>query len=780
MIGENSVHVNTVDVVGNTWLSEDLQKDLGDETVLSLSPTGVSLECSVVIVEEPVADCPVTESKPTSALFVNAVLVEDVVLKPHSQQLVEMTYECNPEKLVSDLLLFEPTRPMPRECLVGRSAHYNEAATRKIYCNVVNTGKEEVTLKKNLVMGEVSEIDAANAKFDEEIANFVPLDLEQVRMRSREFKPEPEISRMISNDNLTNEQRKMLQFVLSMHKDVFQSADGTLGRTKLVEHSVQTNDHNPIATKQYPIPTVAVDEIRSQTAQMLKDNVIRPSKSPWRSPVLLVKKKDMSGKVVGYRFCIDLTKVNAITVKDSYALPLIGKTTDALCGAKFFSNGDLDRAFWQVGLREQDKEKFAFVVDGKLLEPNVMPFGSMNAPSTFQRLVDRVLYGLTWKQCLVYLDDILIFSVSFEQHLCDIHETLSRFKCANLRLKPSKCHFARTDVDYLGFKISHQGIQASEKRVNFFASIPPPDTGKLLFSFLCSMTYYRKYIPNYGELTESLYKICESKRRLCEWTPQTLKSFATLKQAFVQAPILIFPNYNEPFIIHTDASDKGISCVLLQTRNGRLHPCAFDGRKLSETERRYSASERELLAIIYAYDQNYHHVYGRHIDFYTDHMPLVTMRDLKKPHGRLGRLFHKLSGVDYAMHYIPGAQNYLADFLSRCFNPETKVAELNSLVFRSAVNWNEEQAKDKNLVEVARCVVNDLPEPDWRMLLDGARWFQDRRHFHVSNGILLHGGERIVVPSHMKQEVLELHHDSPFAGHRGFETTLLAINTTLR
>ena len=760
---DNEIHTNTVDVFGHDWLAEDLRYEIGEY-------------------ENPIIELQTTELSPIKQNLTNmATISNDTIIQSRSQRLVELAYDKPSTQLKSELIMFEPTTPMPYYCLVGRSVHSNNSVTTRsentIFCNVMNAGSSDIQLKRGQPIGSLSEIDAANIKFDEDIANFVPLDIEKVRLASVNIVPgyKPCLDSMIINDKLTTEQRRMLQVVLSMHEKVFQWGIESIGRTFLVQHNVPTGDTKPIQQKQYPIPSVAMDEIRKQTNQMIENKIIRPSKSPWRSPVLLVKKKDTSGKVTGYRFCIDLTKVNAVTTKDSYALPLIGKTTDTLCGAKYFSNGDLDRAFWQVGIAEEDKEKFSFVVDGKLLEPNVMPFGSMNAPSTFQRLVDRVLHGLTWKQCLVYLDDVLIFSSTFEQHLCDIHETLSRFSFASLKLKPSKCNFAKTQVEYLGFKISHRGIQASEKKIETIVRVKPPVTSKLLFSFLCSMTYYRKHIPNYGELTEALYRMCESKRKLCDWTPATLKSFSTLKQAFIQAPILVFPNYSMPFTVHTDASDKGISSVLLQMVNSRLHPIAFDGRKLTMTEQRYSATERELLAIVYAYDQNFHHVYGRHIDFYTDHKPLVTMNNLSKPHGRLGRLFHRLSGVDYTLHYIPGSDNYLADFLSRSFNPESKKAELNSLTFKSTIDWHHEQSKDLEIQGVARCLFYNLPETEWRSLKDGNRWFQERRNFNITDKTLMYGSDRIVVPCHMKVDILNHHHDSPFSGHRGFETTLLAI-----
>jgi hypothetical protein len=198
--------------------------------------------------------------------------------------------------------------------------------------------------------------------------------------------------------------------ILVENYHLFQWNDGPPGCTPFAMHSIPTGDSLPIVQRQYPIPTVAQDALRSQVADMLRTNIIRPASGPWRSPVLLIAKMDPETKIIGYRFCIDLRKINNATVKDAYSLPRIDESVDVLAGAKYLSSMDINRAFWQVPLKEADKEKTGFMVEGKLFEFNVMPFGSMNAPATFQRLMDRVLSGMTWKQVLVYLDDVLIFS----------------------------------------------------------------------------------------------------------------------------------------------------------------------------------------------------------------------------------------------------------------------------------------------------------------------------------------------------------------------------------
>ena len=509
---------------------------------------------------------------------------------------------------------------------------------------------------------------------------------------------------------------------------------------------------------------------------MLKTGMIRDSHSAWRSPVLLVKKTQPDGSIK-YRFCIDLKKVNSITTKDSYSLPLIRETVDALWGSRYFSTLDVDRAFWQIGLKEADKCKTAFIVDGKLYEFNVMPFGSMNAPSTFQRLMDKVLSGLTWKQCLVYIDDILIFSKTFEQHLKDVDDVLSRIIDAGLKLKPSKCTFADDEVDYLGFKISGEGIQMQTKKIETILKLEPPETNKQLFGFLCSINYYRTLIPNYGKLTTELYKLAESSKRNCQWTLSGREKFAALKQALITAPVLAFPDYEKQFIIQSDASGYAIGSVLLQEQANnspvKYRPIAFAGRKLTDTERRYSATERELLAITYAYEEFISHVYDREIKIYTDHEPLVTMNRLKKPGGRLGRLFHRLQDVQYQLEYLPGASNHLPDFLSRSY--ATAKADCHTIEIASSIDWILEQRKDAELFKIIELIEQNAPDHLWAKLKQGKRWIHEKKQMYISKGILKHSNDLIVCPEHMKSQVFSLHHDSPFAGHRGAETTYNSI-----
>ena len=545
--------------------------------------------------------------------------------------------------------------------------------------------------------------------------------------------------------------------------------------THLVKHRINTGNQAPIQQRQYPVPSIAQEFVKNQVSEMKANGFIRPSNSPWRLPVCITKKKTNNGQL-DFRFCLDQRAVNEISAKDSYPLPLIAETKDALGGSVIFSAIDVERAFWQIEIEEEDKCKTAFLLNNELLEFNVMVFGDKNSPSTFQRLMNKVLNGMTWIFCLVYIDDILIYSRSFEQHLIHIEQVLEALIRANIKLKLSKCLFGTHEVNYLGFRITERGVQPSLEKIEAMIRVPPPKTPKLLYNFLCGVNYYRSLIPNFGKISVQLYHMTESKKNF-KWTDETLKTYADLKQKLVEAPILAFPDFSLPFYIECDASDFAIGSQLLQKQGNLLRPLGFAGRKLTQTEQNYSVSEKELLAVVYAYDKFYHYVFGRKIIFFTDHKPLVTAKQLKKPFGRLGRLFLKISEADYEIVYKPGSVNYIPDFLSRVY-PEDKVCSVNMTRIQSSIDWVSEQSKDETLKRLVELVNrNNSSVSDWSQVDNGDRWFHERRQLYLSGNILKHSSNLIVCPKHLRLNILKLHHDVPLAVHRAFETTYQSIKS---
>jgi hypothetical protein len=566
----------------------------------------------------PVANGLVAES----ALKVGSVvLAEDFVLKANAQSLV--TVSLTNFMQATDDVYYEPNLDAFPGCLGAKSVH--SLSSERQYCSIMNLNMIDVNLPSGTVLGTIHSCEVTAEKSN------ISVDVEVEQASLCVDDKISKVSSMNLGDNLTPIQRAQVVALLVRHYDAFQWDKTTIGRTTLVEHGIDTGDARPIIQRQYPIPTVAQESMRLQVKDMLAKGFIRPSSSSWRSPVLLIKKVNDKGEV-NYRFCIDLRKVNEVTLKDAYSLPRIDETVDALCGSKFFSVMDIDRAFWQVGLKEANKSKTAFVVDGRLYEFNVMPFGSCNAPATFQRLMDKVLNGLTWRQCLVYIDDVLVFGKDFNEQIRNLDLVLDRIKNAYLKLKPEKCKIADNKVDYLGFCISDQGRQPARRKVEALMRAEPPNTSKALMSFLLSLNYYRNDIPRYGELTVDLFEVANSTRKLIVWSDRLLANFRDLQHALGTAPILAYPNFEVPFIIQGDASKKAIGGACLQGNNivfkliTKVHPVSFFGRKLTQIEQRYPTMDRELLALIYGYKCSHHFVYGRHVIFLTDHEPVVTLQ----------------------------------------------------------------------------------------------------------------------------------------------------------
>ena len=286
---------------------------------------------------------------------------------------------------------------------------------------------------------------------------------------------------------LSSPQQQQLNELFKEFQDVFSQDDDDLGNTPLLEHGIET--HGPPLRQPYRRQNPAVHrEEMTQVQQMLSSNVIRPSNSPWASPVVMVRKKDGS-----LRFCVDFRQLNAPTIKDAHSLPRIDDLLDALHEAKWFSTLDLKSEYWQVPIAEQDKEKTAFrTSSGQLFEFNQVPFGLCNAPATFSRLMDQVLAGLHWETCLFYLDDIIVFSSTWEEHLARLREVFERLRHAKLKLGAAKCTFAAKEVSYLGHRVTEGGLLPDPSLLAAIRDIPPPKTATEVRSFLSLAGYYRR------------------------------------------------------------------------------------------------------------------------------------------------------------------------------------------------------------------------------------------------------------------------------------------------
>lgn len=293
---------------------------------------------------------------------------------------------------------------------------------------------------------------------------------------------------------LSTQEVERLQEFLIQHNDVFALDSSELGATDLVTHSIDTGDNPPIRQPVRRTPFALRRKVDEMVKEMVDQGVVQPSHSPWASPIVLVRKKDG-----GTRFCVDFRRLNAITKQDVFPLPRIDDTLDLLSSTKYFTTLDLASGYWQVKMAPESQEKTAFATYSGLHEFTVMPFGLCNAPATFQRLMETVLAGLARQTCMVYIDDILVFSKTFKEHLSHLEEVFHRLRQAGLRLKLKKCAFAQPKVECLGHVVTRDGFEVDPKKVEAVRGFPQPSDIRTLRSFLGLASYYRRFIPSFSK-----------------------------------------------------------------------------------------------------------------------------------------------------------------------------------------------------------------------------------------------------------------------------------------
>jgi len=317
---------------------------------------------------------------------------------------------------------------------------------------------------------------------------------------------------------------------------------------------------------------------------LLQEGIIEESSSPWNSPILVVPKKaDASGQRK-FRLVVDYRKLNEKTVGNAYPLPDITEILDQLGQAKYFSCLDLAMGYHQIDMDPQDIDKTAFSTKEGHWAYRRMPFGLKTAPATFQRVMNTALSGLTGSRCLIFLDDIVIYANSLADHDRKLRDVFRRLRRHNLKLQPDKCEFLRKEVAFLGHKISENGVEPDNRKVEAIQKFPKPNTVKQLKSFLGLAGYYRRFVPQFSKIAAPLHKLLKKDAKFA-WGEDQEIAFSTLKQKLVSKPILQYPNFSEEFILTTDASNDGAGAVLSQGEIGKDLPVAFGSRSFNKAER---------------------------------------------------------------------------------------------------------------------------------------------------------------------------------------------------
>jgi hypothetical protein len=411
----------------------------------------------------------------------------------------------------------------------------------------------------------------------------------------------------------------------------------------------------PIAKRPYRMPPNVLAELKIQLQDLLDKGFIRPSTSPWGCPALFVKKKDNS-----LRLCVDYRPLNAVTIKNKYPLPRIDILFDQLAGAKVFSKIDLRSGYHQIKIKPSDVPKIAFSTRYGLYEYLVMSFGLTNAPAYFMYLMNSVFMPELDKFIVVFIDDILIYSKTEEDHADHLRVVLQRLRDHRLYAKFSKCEFWLDSVKFLGHTISSEGISVDPTKVQEVMDWKPPTSVHQIRSFLGLAGYYRRFIPDFSKIAKPMTELLKKEAKF-HWNNKCEEAFHTLRKLLTTAPVLAQPDCTKPFDVYCDASGTGLGCVRMQ--NNRV--IAYASRALRNHEQNYPTHDLELAAVIHALKIWRHHLMGAKCNIYTDHKSLkyiFTQADLNM---RQRRWLELIKDYDLEVHYHPGKANVVEDALSR-------------------------------------------------------------------------------------------------------------------
>ena len=421
--------------------------------------------------------------------------------------------------------------------------------------------------------------------------------------------------------------------------------------------------------------------------------IIEPSTSEWSSPIVLVKKKDGT-----MRMCIDYRRLNAVTQVEAYPMPRIDDIIDRLGKARYITTLDLTKGYWQMPVAVRDRPKTAFVTPRGLFQFRVMPFGLNGAPASFQRLTDSLVKGCE-DFAAAYLDDLVIFSSSWRGHVEHLRTILRRIKDANLTVKLAKCQFGMKQCVYLGHVVGNGTVRPEMSKMQAVESFPRPETKREVRGFLGLTGYYRRFIPDYATVALPLTDLTrKTSPNVVQWTEECAKAFDALKKHLCSSPVLRSPDFTQPFILQTDASDRGAGAVLSQCGpDGEEHPVAYYSRKFLPREERYSTVEKECLAIKLAVTAFRVYLLGRKFNIQTDHRSLEWLDKLKESNPRLCRWSLSLQPYVYTVDHRPGKANANADSLSRCttnkfvVGEEGRSVEVQASIDDSHLNAGREQ-----------------------------------------------------------------------------------------
>lgn len=574
--------------------------------------------------------------------YIQEICKSSIRLKPRSETLINITI-LNPS-IIDGII---------PEHIIQNGVYLCKAITRVrtdsvAYASVLNVNEHEVVL--NPISLFLEELPSTSFIFN------VSMTTEDTRKSL--------ILENIRSSHLNSEEKRSLMSVLADFYQIVHLDSDNLTTTQVIRHKIDTQNASPIAAKTYRYPEIHKSEVNRQMTKMISQGIIRPSVSPWSAPLWIVPKKTDESGQKKYRCVIDYRKLNDVTIGDAYPIPNINEILDQLSHSCYFTTLDLASGFHQIEMDPKDAQKTAFSTPLGHYEFTRMPFGLKNAPAVFQRMMNTVLTGLQGLQCFVYLDDIVIYANSIQDHEIKLRNIFERLDKNNLKLQLDKCEFMRKEVAYLGHVITENGVKPNPDKIQVIKNFPTPKNQKDIKSFLGLVGYYRRFIKDFSTITKPLTKLLKKETQF-NWQPNQQEAFNTLRIKLISEPILKYPDFSKEFLLTTDASNFAIGAILSQGDIGSDLPIAYSSRTLNKAESNYSTTERELLAIVWATNHFRPYLYGRRFKIITDHRPLVWLFNVKDPGSKLVRWRLKLEEYDYEIIFKPGRANTNADCLSR-------------------------------------------------------------------------------------------------------------------
>jgi hypothetical protein len=671
-------------------------------------------------------------------------------------------------------VLAEAETALKKLCFVGCTVLNTD---NPVWCvPYVNLSDEEINIKKGAPISWGSILAETQ---------IVSINTNQAELDPGQFQPENDdrlhklIEDAIKTSECPSEYAADLRKTLWKYKSVIAETSSQVGFCDLYEPGITLDTDVPVYTPQYKVPHNMKPAVKENIDKFFKMGIIQYSKSPYNSPTLIVKKKDG-----GTRLCVDFRKLNEHVVTDRHPLPRIDQILEELGGAQFFTALDLLHGFYNLKIRPEDRPKTAFSTSDGHYEFVRLPMGLKNSPSIFQRTMNMVLQELLGEYAFIYIDDIVIYSKTAEDHLQHIAKILQRLQKHGLRVKFSKCQLFKSEIEYLGYLVGKDGLKVNPAKIKAINEFPTPKDVKGIQAFLGVVGYFRQFIPDYATIARPLYLLLKKEVKF-SWGEEQAQALQAFKKALTTAPVLAFPDFEKEFILTTDASGYAVGAILMQEDdNKRERIISCHSRTLKDAETRYNTFDKEILAVHYGVEQNRSFLWGSKFTIRTDNIAIPYLeRSKTSDSSRAIRWFLKLGEYDYKVVHKKGKVITHADAFSRypCDSearivpnyvvPKKTKPQKVLNAYLSPQFLAESYAPELSVEEWAKAI----QETDKERLPSGEKVLRQDGMIYVQEGIT----KRIWVPPSLRKRMMALYHDTPVSGHKGVKKTYASMRVDL-